>query len=103
MGTPLSQKYLQILSSSDEKAAEPSEGSVPVKSIQQSNVNVVHTTTLMVGDKNYAVTLDTGSSDTWLATTGFKCVNRASKSPIAESRCKLGPPYSKSATFSRTP
>jgi aspergillopepsin I len=76
---------------------------VPVKSVQQSSVNVVHTTNLKVGNENFIVTLDTGSSDTWLVATGFKCVNRYRKTPVANSRCKFGPTYNKTSTFSRMP
>jgi hypothetical protein len=101
-GASLSQKYLQILSPSEKETPALSSGQVPVKSVQQSSVNLVCTTSLKVGNENFIVTLDTGSSDTWLVATGFKCVSRA-KRPIADTRCKFGPTYNKTSTFSRIP
>jgi hypothetical protein len=75
--------------------------SIPVKGIQQSNVNLVYTTTLKIGDQDLLVTLDTGSSDTWFVTSGFKCLNKSNKRDIAVAKCKFGKPYSKSSSFSQ--
>ena len=78
-------------------------GQASVKSIQQSSVNLVYTTNLKVGNENFVVTIDTGSSDTWLVSTGFKCVSKGRKTPIADQRCKFGKTYNKSSTFARIP
>jgi hypothetical protein len=102
-GESESQKYLQLLTPSDERDPTFSVGQVPVKSVQQSNINLVYTTTLKAGNENFVVTLDTGSSDTWLVTTGFKYVSKGRKAQIADSRCRFGPTYNKSSTFSRIP
>jgi hypothetical protein len=74
---------------------------VPVKGIQHSGVNVVYGTTLKVGGEDITVTLDTGSSDTWLVSTGFKCLSKTTKREVAAKRCKFGPTYNKSKTFSQ--
>jgi aspergillopepsin I len=63
----------------------------------------VYTVDLKVGTQSFAVTIDTGSSDTWLVSTGFKCVAKGRKTPLPDKRCRFGPTYNKSATFARIP
>lgn len=48
--------------------------------------------TIKFGGASKLVILDTGSADTWLAQTGFQCVN-ATGAPLAEKACNFGPLY----------
>lgn len=52
------------------------------------------------GDQWFQVIVDTGSSDTWLAETGFSCVTDT-LAPETESNCDFGPLYTPSSTFSQ--
>jgi len=72
-----------------------------VKGIQHSGVNVVYGTNLKVGGEDITVTIDTGSSDTWLVGTNYKCLSKTTKREVAAKRCKFGPAYSKTKTFSQ--
>ncbi len=53
------------------------------------------------GTQSFQATIDTGSSDTWLAGTGFQCINETSGGPLPESQCMFGPTYTISSTFER--
>ena len=44
------------------------------------------------GTQNVKVIFDSGSSDTWLAQTGFQCVTDAG-APQSEGKCRFGPLY----------
>ena len=55
------------------------------------------------GSKSFQVALDTGSSDTWLAKTGFQCFDRITLAPEPESYCAFGPTYNISTTFTQIP
>lgn len=48
--------------------------------------------TITFGGEDVIVTLDTGSSDTWLAQKGFQCVDM-NGTDIAEADCSFGPTY----------
>ena len=50
-------------------------------------------TEIEVGGETFTVVIDTGSSDTWLAETGYTCVKGA------QAACELGATYNKTATF----
>ncbi|KAF2482402.1 aspartic peptidase domain-containing protein [Neohortaea acidophila] len=58
-----------------------------------------------VGGQQFDVVLDTGSSDPWLITPNFTCVDIYTNTPINESYCYFGPPYSqeKSSTYHPLP
>lgn len=49
-------------------------------------------TNITIGGQNFIVIVDTGSSDTWLAKTGFSCYNLTSY-PEPQSECEFGPLY----------
>ena len=51
------------------------------------------------GTKSFMAILDTGSSDTWLAETGFQCLNQTTGILLSEAECDFGPLYSRSQTF----
>ncbi|KAA6410757.1 MAG: hypothetical protein FRX48_05067 [Lasallia pustulata] len=56
-------------------------------------------TSIGVGSNTFQVLVDTGSSDTWLAETGFQCLDQYSGVAEPEDYCMLGPTYDISGTF----
>lgn len=49
------------------------------------------------------VVIDTGSSDIWLAQTGFQCVSPNTGTPVSEAQCAFGPLYIPSSTLIKIP
>lgn len=43
--------------------------------------------------------VDTGSSDTWLAETGFSCIDLKTGNSTSQSTCSFGSTYTKDSTF----
>ncbi|KAF5871887.1 putative aspartic-type protein [Botrytis fragariae] len=56
-------------------------------------------TDITFGTQTFEVIVDTGSSDTWLAETGFSCVNLDTGKSASEATCAFGPTYTKDSTF----
>lgn len=52
----------------------------------------VYMTNVTLASRPYTMVIDTGSSDTWIASSTFKCLSR-SRMPLARSKCGLGPLY----------
>lgn len=52
-----------------------------------------------VGSSEVSLILDTGSSDTWLAGTGFTCVNITTNETLPEADCFFGSTFTPDATF----
>jgi hypothetical protein len=76
----------------------------PTAPIAGSDFDEEYLVNVTVGSHTYALIVDTGSSDTWLAEKGFTCINLASqKQP--ESECAFGPLYdtSQSKSFKAIP
>jgi hypothetical protein len=44
-----------------------------------------------VGDTNYSLIIDTGSSDTWVARSNFACLDINTKASRPQTSCKFGP------------
>jgi hypothetical protein len=55
----------------------------------------IYMTEIKLGDQKFLAAVDTGSSDTWIAGTGYKCNN-----PVQMGGCLFGPTYNKTSTFS---
>ena len=60
-------------------------------------------TTVTFGTETFEAIVDTGSSDTWLVETGFKCVNVSNSAPLPEADCSFGPTYNVTDTFKKIP
>ena len=52
------------------------------------------------GKEEFLPVVNTGSSDTWIAETGFQCHNVSSGAPESEESRNFGPTYNISKTFS---
>ncbi|KAK6434660.1 hypothetical protein LTR95_009158 [Oleoguttula sp. CCFEE 5521] len=77
-------------------------GSLPLVNIEQGTVFLAP---VKVGGQDFDVVIDTGSSDPWLASTGFDCVDPYTHDDEPEDYCYFGPLYdpSKSTTFTPIP
>ena len=54
-------------------------------------------TTIRLGGKEFVLVIDTGSSDTWVASTNFQCEHRLTRMRIPLSRCNIGALYEESS------
>jgi hypothetical protein len=75
-------------------------GFTPLTSVEQGQVFLAG---IMFGSESFQAVVDTGSSDTWLAETGFHCFDVATGNPEPESYCAFGPTYNISSTFNEIP
>ena len=75
-------------------------GVTPLTSVEQGQVFL---TGIEFGSESFQAVVDTGSSDTWLAETGFSCYDVATGNSEPESYCAFGPPYNVSSTFKQIP
>ena len=71
-------------------------GSAPLKSAEEGQEFLAPIT---FGTQSFMAILDSGSSDTWLAETGFQCLNLTTNVLQPEAECDFGPLYSRSTTF----
>ncbi|KAK6612564.1 aspartic-type [Botrytis cinerea] len=56
-------------------------------------------TEITFGTQTFEVIVDTGSSDTWLAETGFSCIDLDTGKSASASTCGFGSTYTKDSTF----
>ncbi|KAK3705699.1 hypothetical protein LTR37_013142 [Vermiconidia calcicola] len=77
-------------------------GSVPLLAVEAGQVFLAPIT---VGNQEFDVVVDTGSSDPWLATTNYVCADPVSAQIIPAEDCYFGPPYdpSLSSSYSDVP
>jgi len=60
-------------------------------------------TEITFGTETFESIVDTGSSDTWIIESGFKCVNISNSAPETEAFCNFGPTYNVTDTFVQIP
>lgn len=58
---------------------------------------------ITVGTQDFTVAFDTGSSDTWLAGTGFTCINQTTGDTVPEADCQFGSTFTPDSTFQQIP
>lgn len=75
-------------------------GTSNISTVDDSQILI---TTVQFGDQTFEAVLDTGSSDTWMAETGFQCLGDLSRAPEPEAYCEFGPTYNISSTFTQIP
>lgn len=101
----LTQKYATSLSSVYVQAmrgeagiARAANGSTPLLSVSGGQVFLAN---VAVGGKRYSVVIDTGSSDPWLARTGYQCYDPYDDRLLAQSECGFASAYdpSQSTTY----
>lgn len=68
----------------------------PVNPVRHGDVYV---SPITVGDQDFHVVIDTGSSDTWLVGEELDCRSMTDNAHISRSRCGFGPSYRKSSTY----
>ncbi|KPM43147.1 hypothetical protein AK830_g3378 [Neonectria ditissima] len=54
---------------------------------------IVFDVEVQFGDQSFLLLVDTGSSDTWVVTKDFQCVNATDNSDIPQEECLFGPTY----------
>ena len=94
----ISHAYLQAIRNRNE--VNGVYGVAPVKEVEMSQVFLAP---VKFGTETFEAVIDTGSSDTWLAETGFQCVNVTTSAPQPEADCLFGPTYSITKTFTQIP
>lgn len=72
----------------------------PLTSVEEGQVFLAG---VKFGTESFQAVVDTGSSDTWLAGTGFQCVNVTTDADEPESDCLFGSTYNISPTFKQIP
>lgn len=60
-------------------------------------------TDITFGDQTFEAIVDTGSSDTWVAESGYACLDIITGEPGPTSNCAFGPTYTIDDTFSMIP
>ncbi|KAL8996566.1 MAG: hypothetical protein Q9169_003961 [Polycauliona sp. 2 TL-2023] len=65
--------------------------------------DLVYTTNITFGTRSFEALVDTGSSDTWVVESGFRCVRGSAEITAPASSCGFGPPITaaSSPTFKR--
>ena len=94
----ISQKYLRSIVARSE--VNGVFGDASVQPVEDGQVFLTHVT---FGTETFNAVIDTGSSDTWLAETGFQCFNITTGASVPEADCLFGSTYTPSATFSQIP
>ena len=79
----------------------------PIGSVEQDVLTIggrVYMTNVTLGGRDYTLVIDTGSSDTWVASDSFRCFSSTSRL-IPQAACGFGPLYDDetSPTFSKIP
>ncbi|KAL8771667.1 MAG: hypothetical protein Q9203_006189 [Teloschistes exilis] len=65
--------------------------------------DILYYTNITFGTETLQAVVDTGSSDTWLVESGFRCATVQGRIPIPEETCHFGPLFSTSPTFKQIP
>lgn len=65
----------------------------PVQKGLQTIGGRVYMTNITLTGRSYTVVIDTGSSDTWVASSAFACVSQFTRALLPQSACKFGPLY----------
>jgi hypothetical protein len=60
----------------------------------------IYMTDVTVGGQRFALVIDTGSSDTWVATTDFRCIDPDTGATLATQQCGFGPLYNRASSAS---
>ena len=90
----LSSRYLQII-----REDNSTDGVYGTSELSYSGEGAVLLTNISFGSQTFQAVIDTGSGDTWLAESGFQCVNRTNSSPIEQKYCEFGNTYTRSSNF----
>jgi hypothetical protein len=92
----LKRLWERVTGSKQVVAVEP--GSSPIQNLQ----NAVYLTSVNVGEQDFQLVLDTGSSDTWLVSQPFQWLDNLQK-PVSAKVCRFSKQYVRSATFVEDP
>ncbi|KAI9815717.1 MAG: hypothetical protein M1827_002113 [Pycnora praestabilis] len=93
MSGSISAGYLSALRSKKDQVGDAA--------VTPAEYGQVFLTPIEFGSESFDVILDTGSSDTWLAQTGFQCISLETDAPVPESDCNFGPTWNVTSGFSQ--
>ncbi|USW47283.1 Putative aspartic peptidase A1 family, aspartic peptidase, active [Septoria linicola] len=94
----LSSMYVQAMRGS-RGISRVTNGSTPLIAVEGGQVFLADVT---VGGEPFQVVIDTGSSDLWLAVSGFQCFDPVTRASLEQSLCEFGSPYDPSLSVSFT-
>ena len=60
-------------------------------------------TEVTIGNEQFQLIVDTGSSDTWVAGSDVQCVSVTTGAPVDKASCKFGKTFTVDSTFSQIP
>jgi hypothetical protein len=73
----------------------------PIAPAQEDLIGIggrIYVTNVTVGGQKFSLVIDTGSSDTWLATNQFQCVDPDTGATLATQQCGFGPLYNQASS-----
>ncbi|KJX97658.1 hypothetical protein TI39_contig475g00016 [Zymoseptoria brevis] len=100
-GTSISSTFVQgMRKASRGGVSRAVAGSTGLLAVEGGNVHLADVT---VGGQEFAVVIDTGSADPWLAPTDFRCFDVESGTQVEEATCEFGPLYNRSRSTTYRP
>lgn len=85
----------------DTSSAQPqSQAQAQSSSTPLLNTGTTFLAPITLGSQSFLSVLDTGSSDTWIASSEFTCLDPITRRSIPRARCAFGPTYSRSNSSS---
>lgn len=94
-GVAPSHRYFNMLVGEQEAAELPGNAKEAIQNIRDS----VYLTTLKIGGETFKLVIDTGSSDTWVAKTGFQCVDFRTKQNSPTASCRIARTYDATKSY----
>jgi hypothetical protein len=79
---------------------------LPTAPTQENLIGIggrIYITNVTLGGQHFALVIDTGSSDTWIATSDFQCVDPDTGATLATQECGFGPLYNRVASSTYKP
>jgi hypothetical protein len=73
----------------------------PIAPAQEDLIGIggrIYVTNVTVGGQHFSLVIDTGSSDTWLATNTFQCQDPDTGATLAIQQCGFGPLYNQAGS-----
>lgn len=84
------------------RSKNPMGVTIPLKATY-TTFGTVYDAEITIGNQTVLLFLDTGSSDIWVAKTGYQCLNNTDNSILPREACGYSPGYDISPTFKQLP